>query len=122
MKKKVLSLFLVLVAIVLVGCGSKENKPSNKIVLKSEHGTSTVWTCTVMDNYDVVQRDQRSTAKLDKEVDGALETTETYKGLKEGTATIKCLLSDLKNGGKTIERKEYKAVVDKDLNVKISKK
>lgn len=119
--KKILSLFLVLTTFILVGCGSKENKPSNAIVLKSDHGTSQVWICSAPDYNDIIQRDQRSTKKLDDEVDGALETTVTFKGIKKGDAIIKCSLSDVRTG-KTLDKKEFKAVVDKDLNVKISKK
>ena len=119
MKRKILSLFLVLTAVILVGCGSKE--PQNKIVLKSDHSVNQTWMCTIMDGTDVIKKEDRKTTKLDKEVDGKLETTITYSGLKKGTATIKCSQYEVKSG-KNLQKKEFKAVVDKDLTVKITEK
>lgn len=119
MKRKILSLLLVLTAVILVGCGSKE--PKNKIVLKSDHSVNQTWICSITEGYDLIKQEDRKTTKLDKEVDGALETTITYSGVKQGTASIKCSQYEVKTG-KSIKNIEYKAVVDKDLNVKISKK
>ena len=126
MKKIFLIFTVVLLCMCCVGCSKKTNntdsKPlDNEIVLNTNGGVPYNWNYEISDSSIVIFDDLKSIDK-DPGVDGGVvELRYTFRGLREGKATIKFIYKSFVDND-VAEEKLYDVVVSKDLSVKVTEK
>lgn len=115
MKKFVATIVLLAMICVFAGCGNK--KGSNKIVLDQVGGYIYSWKCTINDE-DIIK--SAGEEYESEPIEGGNVTVHfNYTGVKKGSTTIIC---NYVSGNEIKKTQKYKAIVDKDLSVKIYKK
>ena len=118
MKNKFLIIFLVIYfTIILTGCIKK----NDEVILKTNGGVPYVWKYSIS-NKNIVKFKCKKVEVKDKNVAGGV-VVEYYifSGLKEGSTKIKFEYKNIIDN-KIEKVKLYKAIVDKNLDVKIVEK
>lgn len=119
MKKSIVAILLLFISIVtLTGCNSNKSKIA-EVVLDITGGIPYEWAYTIEDT-KIVKYNGMSEESSDT-IGGDTKQHYIFEGLKEGKTTIKFELKSITDD--TIDQTEnYDVVVDKNLNITITKK
>ena len=108
--------FIVLITIVLII--AKSLKKTDEIILKNRGGVSYNWEYIIEDKNIISFKEKESQEKTKNLVGGEVEEHFIFKGLKEGSTTIKFEYRNFVDNS-VKETKKYKVKVDKKLRVDI---